>query len=153
VEKSPLHSEFRVMGDNSSADHHAGHGKLLHAEKTKSIIAAFFTVYDKLGFGFLEKVYKAALEIELRRRGHKVEREVSVEVWYDEIKIGRFDMDFVVDGQIVLETKSRFVLAPTDRPQLLNYLRATKFDVGLLLHFGPKPKFYRLLATDHFERR
>ncbi|HEY2375610.1 MAG TPA: GxxExxY protein [Gemmatimonadaceae bacterium] len=143
------------MDDNRTADDDPSTrqpGKLLHEKITQSIIAAFFAVYDKLGFGFLERIYKSALEIELRRRGHKVAREVPVEVWYDGFTIGRFVMDFVVDDLIVLETKSRFVLSPTDRPQLLNYLRATRFDVGLLLHFGPKPKFYRLLATDHFER-
>ena len=117
--------------------------KLLYEDITRSIIAAFFAVYDKLGFGFLEKVYCAALEIELRRRGHKVARQVPVIIYYDGAQIARQEMDFVVDDLIILEVKARFVLGSTDRPQLLNYLRATTFDVGLLLHFGPKPKFYR----------
>ena len=128
-------------------------GKLLHEDITRSIIAAFFAVYDRLGFGFLERVYCAALEIELRRRGHKVARKVPAVIYYDGVPIARQEMDFVVDDLIILEIKARFVLGPTDRPQLLNYLRATTFDVGLLLHFGPKPRFYRMVARDHFARR
>jgi GxxExxY protein len=125
---------------------------ILYEQTTKSIIAAFYAVYDKLGFGFLENVYRGALTIELRRRGHRVAREVSVPVFYDGIQVARYDMDFVVDDLIVLETKSTMVLCTADRRQLLNYLRCTRFEVGLLLHFGPKPRFYRLIATDYFPR-
>jgi len=85
--------------------------------------------------------------IELRRRGHKVAREVSVPVFYDGIQIAKYRLDFLVDDLIVLEVKSTALLNPSDQRQLLNCLCATKFEVGLLLHFGPKPKFYRLRSS------
>jgi len=127
--------------------------KLLHHEVTKSIIAAFFAVYDELGFGFLENVYSGALEFELKRRGHRVSREVLTSVYYDGARVARYRLDFVVDETIVLELKSTERLGPNDQRQLLNCLRATTYTVGLLLHFGPKPKFYRLISTMKRSRR
>lgn len=131
-------------------DERAGKGqgkarkKLLHAEVTQAIIDAFFAVYNKLGFGFLENVYCGALILELRRRGHSVAREVLVPVFYDGVVVARYRMDLVVDDCVVVEVKSTEVLNPNDQRQLLNYLRATPLEVGLLLHFGPRPKFYRV---------
>jgi len=127
--------------------------KLLFNEITKSIIAAFFAVYDKLGFGFLENVYCGALTLELRRRGHKVCREVLAPVYYDGVQVGRYRADFVIDDAVVLEVKSTERLNPNDSRQLLNCLRATPYTVGLLLHFGPKPSFYRLVSTKKDHRR
>ena len=118
--------------------------KLLHASVTQAIIDAFFAVYNKLGFGFLENVYCGALILELRRRGHSVAREVLVPVFYDGVVVARYRMDLVVDDCVVVEVKSTEVLNPNNQRQLLNYLRATRLDVGLLLHFGPRPKFYRI---------
>jgi GxxExxY protein len=126
--------------------------KLLHEDVTKSIIAAFFTVYNKLGYGFLENVYCGALALELRRRGHRVAREVAVPVYYDGEQVAKYRMDFIADDVIVLEVKSTAVLNPSDKRQLLNYLRATPLEVGLLLHFGPKPKFYRCVASQQSRR-
>jgi GxxExxY protein len=137
----------------------AGHGTdktrtgLLHEDITRSAIAGFYAVYDKLGFGFLENVYRGALTIELRRRGHQVRREIAVPVFYEEVRVALYKMDFIVDDVVVLELKSTHVLNPSDRRQLLNYLRATRYEVGLLLHFGPKPKFYRLVASEYLRRR
>jgi GxxExxY protein len=125
----------------------------LHQEITESIIACFFAVYDRLGFGFLENVYCGAMTHELRRRGHRVSREVLTPVYYDGVKVARYKMDFVVDDVVVLEIKSTERLNPNDQRQLLNYLRATPFTVGLLFHFGPKPKFYRLVSTTEPHRR
>lgn len=126
--------------------------KLLYQELTKSILACFYAVYDSLGYGFLENVYCAALALELRRRGHKVSREVLTPVYYRSAQVARYRMDFVVDDVVVIEVKSTEVLNPNDIRQLLNYLRATPFTVGLLLHFGPKPKFKRLVSTREFAR-
>lgn len=120
--------------------------ELLHEKITKSIIDAFFAVYNKLGFGFLEKVYCAALMLELRRRGHKVAREVNVPVFYDGCAIARYRIDFIVDDVVVVEVKSTERLNPNDHRQLMNSLRATPLEVGLLLHFGPNPKHYRIFA-------
>jgi GxxExxY protein len=123
-------------------------GKLLYEELTKSILAAFYAVYDALGYGFLENVYCGALAVELRRRGHRVSREVLTPVYYRGVQVARYRMDFVVDDAVIVEVKSTELLNPNDARQLLNYLRATPFTVGLLLHFGPKPKFKRLVSTN-----
>ncbi|HEX4468079.1 MAG TPA: GxxExxY protein [Gemmatimonadaceae bacterium] len=135
---------------NCSTQHEAGHGTsaaspppIPHEETLKSVIAAFFFVYDRLGPRFLENVYAGALAIELRKRGHKVAREVSVPVFYEGTQIARYTMDFVVDDVVVLELKSTETVGVGDRRQLVNYLRCTNFDVGLLLHFGPRPRFHR----------
>jgi GxxExxY protein len=140
-----------TAGNADSAGHSADTSrseKLLHREITKSVIACFYAVYDRLGFGFLENVYCGALTVELKRRGHRVSREVLTPVYYDGVQVARYRMDFVVDDVIVLEVKSTRLLNPNDERQLLNYLRATSFTVGLLLHFGPKPKFHRLVSTE-----
>lgn len=126
---------------------------LLHEALSKAIIDAFFAVYNKLGFGFLESVYCAARAYELRKRGHRVAREFAVPVLYDGREIARNRIDFVVDDLIVVEVKSTEVLNPRARRQLMNCLRATPLEVGLLLHFGPEPKFHRLVASKEFYRR
>jgi GxxExxY protein len=110
---------------------------------TRSIIAAFFEVYNTLGYGFLESVYAEALTRELRRRGHRVEREVLVKVWFKGQLIARQRVDMLVDGRVIVETKAGLTLPITGSKQLYNYLRGTDKEVGLLLHFGPEPKFYR----------
>ena len=110
---------------------------------TRSIIAAFYDVYNNLGYGFLESVYAEALARELRRRGHRVEREVSVKVWFKGQLIARQRVDMLVDDKVIVEIKSGLALPITGSRQLYNYLRATTKEVGLLLHFGPEPKFYR----------
>ena len=127
--------------------------QLLYGDITRSIIAAFYAVYDALGYGFLESVYCAALEHELRKRGHKVVRELAVPVFYDGVRVGRFRLDLVVDDCVVVESKATEVLNPSHRRQLLNGLKATPLEVGLLLHFGPKPKFYRFFASNELLRR
>lgn len=126
---------------------------LLHEEKTESIIGGFFTVYDDLGFGFSERVCSAALCIELQRRGHRIAREVSVPVFYRGIQIARYSIDMVVDQVIVLEIKASRALTEADHDQLRNYVRCTPLEVGLLLHFGPKPRFYRFVASGNSKGR
>ena len=125
---------------------------MLHEDVTSAVIGAFYAVYNKLGYGFLENVYCAALELELRRRGLRVAREVLVPVYYDGSQIAKYRMDFVTEDVVVLESKSTAALNPSASRQLLNLLKATRFEVGLLLHFGPNPKFYRMIASDHFNR-
>lgn len=106
------------------------------------------TMTPFLGFGFLENVYVAALILELRRRGHSVAREVLVPVLYDGVVIARYRMDLIVDDCVVIEVKSTELLNPNDQRQLLNYLRATPLEVGLLLHFGPRPKVHRVASPN-----
>jgi len=117
--------------------------RLVEEKLTEAVIGAFFDVYNELGFGFVESIYTGALELELRERGHRVDREVPVPVHYKGIKIGGFRIDTLVDDKLVIEIKSCQVLPPTAKRQLYNYLKATRLEVGLLLHFGPEPKFYR----------
>ena len=121
---------------------------MLHGELTERIIAAFYRVYDRLGYGFLESVYKNALANELRRNGIAFEREVAIEVWDLGERVGLFKADFLVEGKIILEVKATQSLCEADRKQLLNYLRGSQIELGLLLHFGEKAKFERLLYTN-----
>lgn len=112
--------------------------------RIRSIIAAFYAAYNGLGFGFLEFVYAAALTRELQARGHRVQREVLVQIYYKGEPLVRQRMDHIVDGATVLELKASENLAPRATRQLYNYLCATKFEDGILLHFGRKPPFFRV---------
>jgi GxxExxY protein len=126
--------------------------KLLHEELTHSIIGAFFDVYYELGFGFLEHVYVASLTRELHRRGHQVGREVSVPIYFKGEEVARQRLDMVVDAKVVIETKSNERLQPEAVRQLTGYLKATSLEVGLLLHFGLRPRFVRVVATNSTRR-
>lgn len=109
-----------------------------------SVIGAFYDVYNALGFGFLEQVYVSALERELARRGHRVEREVWVDVEYRGEVVSRQRIDLLVDEVLVIEAKSTVVLPPHATRQAYNYLHATALEFGLVLHFGPEPRFHRV---------
>ena len=123
-------------------------GELLEAERVHSIVAAFFTVYNYFGGGGLcEAAYTGALEYELTLRGHKVDREVMVAVFYKGKLIARQRLDMVVDDRVIVESKATERLLPFAGPQLIGYLRATTFRVGVLLHFGPHPKFCRFVDS------
>lgn len=122
--------------------------KLIHERLTHSVIGAFFEVYYTLGFGFLEDVYIASLTRELHARGHGVGREVSVPVLYKGVEVARQRLDMIVDGKLIFETKSTRTLHEGAVRQVANYLRATSIELGLLLHFGPQPRFYRVIASN-----
>jgi GxxExxY protein len=122
-------------------------GRLIHESLTRSIIGAFFEVYRSLGFGFLEHVYVASLTLELDRRGHEVAREVSVPIFFKDEEVARQRLDMIVDGKVVIETKSTEVLHPAAVRQLTSYLSSTNLEVGLLLHFGLEAKFVRVVRT------
>ena len=121
---------------------------LIHERLTHSVIGAFFEVYHTLGFGFLEHVYVASLIRELRDRGHDVRREISVPVLYKGEEVARQRLDMIVDGKLIVETKSTRTLHEGAVRQVANYLRATSLEIGLLLHFGPQPRFYRVICTN-----
>ena len=121
---------------------------MLHSDITERIIGAFFLVYRDLGFGFLEKNYCKALVVEFRRLGLAYEREVVVEVQYSGVSIGNYRLDLVVDKRVLVEVKSTKGLTDADTRQVLNYLKATKLEVGLLLHFGPSPRFFRFAHSN-----
>src|SRR3954468_12436519 len=120
--------------------------QLIEEQLTRSAIGAFYAVYNALGYGFFEHVYMIALERELRARGHAVGREVHVPVFYRGEVIARQRVDMIVDERLVIEAKSTQELHKSAARQVYNYLRATHLQVGLLLHFGPDPAFYRLVC-------
>jgi GxxExxY protein len=128
-------------------------GELIHERLTQSVIGAFFEVYNTLGFGFLEQIYRNALTVELRERGHVVDRELSVRVGYKGAEIGWQRVDMIVDGILVVEVKSTAELHASARRQLQNYLCATRLELGLLLHFGGTAQFYRLIGESRGESR
>ena len=121
---------------------------LLHEATTASIIGAFYELYNQLGFGFLESVYSAGMAKLLRARGHKVEREALVKVFLYGEELGHFRVDLLVDDRVAVENKSTYHLSKEAPRQLYNELKASPLEVGLLLHFGPRAKFYRLAAAD-----
>jgi GxxExxY protein len=114
-----------------------------HSELTEQIIGAFYAVYSALGYGFLENVYVKSLMIELTKRGLKVRDELPIHVYYDGQLVGEYFADLVVSELIILEIKAAKALATEHEAQLLNYLKATPYEVGLLLNFGPKPETKR----------
>ena len=115
---------------------------------TRHIISAFFRVYNTLGYGFLEKVYERALAIELRDRGLRVACQKPVKVFYQGQLVGDYVADLVVEDSVIVELKATETLHPAHEAQLVNYLRATEIEVGLLLNFGSKPQFSRKLFTN-----
>ncbi len=125
--------------------------ELLGAELSRSIVAAFFDVYNYFGYGLSERIYAGALAFELRERGHLVVRELVVDVRYKNRHVATQRLDMVIDDKVIVEIKATERLAAGDRLQLINYLRATEFEVGLLLHYAPTPRFERFI--DHPKKR
>ena|SRR5687768_8935754 len=120
---------------------------IVEKELSYVIVSAFYEVYNKLGYGFLESVYAKGLENTLRRRGIPVEREYLVTIVLDNEPVGNHRLDMLVSGRVVIEIKSTETLAPSSRRQLRNYLTATGLQLGILLHFGPdRAAFHRVLG-------
>jgi GxxExxY protein len=122
--------------------------ELLEAERVHSIVSSFFEVYNYFGGGGMcEAAYVGALAHELTLRGHKVDREVKANIFYKGVLVARQRLDMVVDDRVIVESKASEKLPESAGPQLIGYLRATSYQVGVLLHFGPHPKFYRFVDT------
>lgn len=132
------------MADKSQATNPT----VLHAELTSSILSAFYEVHRELGYGFLESVYEHSMAIALSRRGFSAEQQAPVAVCFSGAPVGDFFADLVVEHTVIVELKSCQALHPRHEAQLLNYLRATTLEVGLLLHFAPKPAFRRMIFTN-----
>jgi GxxExxY protein len=115
-----------------------------HQELTRKIIGVFYEVYNELGHGFLESVYEAAMLIASREAGLKAETQVPIAVYFRGNRVGDFRADLMVENAVLLELKAARALDSSHEAQLLNYLRATQIEVGLLLNFGIKPEFKRL---------
>ena len=114
-----------------------------HKELTDTIIQAFYSVYNELGFGFLENVYQNALYFELLARGLHVEAQKGINVYYKTQLVGKYKADLLVDDLIIIELKAVEYLVKEHEFQLINYLKATDKEVGLLLNFGLKPEILR----------
>ena len=121
---------------------------LLEEHLTRRIIGGFYEVYNILGYGFAESVYAKALELELKARGLRVEREVWLDVYYKGERVGTFRADMLVESRVVVENKAKVAVSHADRDQLRNYLRGSVLEVGLLLHFGPRPAIQRVVAEN-----
>jgi GxxExxY protein len=115
----------------------------LHENVTEQIINAFYHVYNELGYGFLEKVYQNALFSELKSRGFKVEAQKQFKVYYRGLIVGEYYADIVIDDLVILELKAVEVIVEEFEAQLLNYLKASTVEVGLLLNFGKTPQIKR----------
>jgi GxxExxY protein len=125
-------------------------GELLEAERVRSIVGGFFDVYNYYGYGLSERVYAGALEHELRDRGHVVIRELVIDVRYKGRHAAWQRLDMVIDDRVIVENKAAERIFSSDRMQLISYLRATTFEVGVLLLFGPVARFERYV--DHPKR-
>lgn len=120
----------------------------LYQDLTSKIISCFYKVYNKLGFGFLEKVYENALLIELTNNGLRVNRQKPINVYYEEKLVGEYFADLIVEEKIIIELKAAEALIEEHELQLINYLIATDIEVGLLLNFGKKPEIRRKIFTN-----
>jgi GxxExxY protein len=122
---------------------------LKHKELTDVILKTFYEVYNELGYGFLEKVYQNSLYLELKNKGLNVEAQKRIAVFYKGVEVGEYYADLIVEDTIILELKAAEYIVKDFENQILNYLRATECEVGLLLNFGKKPEFKRKIFENN----
>ena len=123
---------------------------LLHQEITDCILKSFYKVYNELGFGFLEKVYENALMIELRNNNLQCSQQAPIKVYYQQSQVGIYFADILVENKIILELKAgEGGIILEHELQLVNYLKATEYEVGLILFFGEKPTIKRKIFTNN----
>lgn len=120
----------------------------LHSDISEKILKAYYNVYNKLGYGFLEKVYEHAMMIELKRSGLAAEAQRRIKVYYDEFEVGEYFADIIVENSIIIELKAMENLCQEHEAQLVNYLKATQIEVGILLNFGKTPQHKRRVFTN-----
>lgn len=123
-----------------------------HTELTEQIIEVFYKVYNTLGHGFLEKVYENAMFHELTLMGLDVKRQHPITVFYDSVEVGSYYADLIVEGLVILELKAADSICEEHEYQLINYLKATDMEVGLLLNFGKKPQVKRKVYSNSYLR-
>ncbi len=121
---------------------------MLHEEITSVIIASYYNVYNKLGYGFLEKVYENAVILELQKQGLNVKQQFPVKVYYDGQIVGEYFADLLVNDLVIIELKAAEQIIKAHEAQLVNYLKATNLEVGLILNFGPKAEFKRKIFSN-----
>ena len=121
---------------------------MIYQETTAEIINCFYRVYNTLGFGFLEKVYENALYLEMKSHGLSCSKQVPIAVFYRGIEVGVYYADIIVDNTIIIELKAAESLVEEHELQLINYLKATQIEIGLLLNFGKSPQIKRKIFTN-----
>lgn len=121
---------------------------LLHKKITDDILKVYYDIYNHLGYGFLEKVYQNAMYFELKAKGYKVEAQKQIRVYFKNQLIGEYYADLLIEDVIIIELKATECLMNVHVAQLMNYLKATKIEVGLLLNFGEDPEFKRIIYTN-----
>lgn len=124
---------------------------LLYSKETDIIIHSFYKVYNTLGYGFLEKVYENSLFLELQKNNLTVKQQYPINVFYDDKVVGEYFADLLVNDKIILELKTTKKISQENEFQLINYLKATGFEIGLLLNFGEKAEFVRKIFTNDNE--
>jgi GxxExxY protein len=122
---------------------------LLHESITSTILKVYYEVYNELGYGFLEKVYQNAMYLELQSRGFKVEAQKQIKVYFKKQLVGEYYSDLLVEDKVIIELKATELLMNIHVAQIMNYLKATPIEVGLLLNFGEEPEFKRLIYTNN----
>lgn len=127
-------------------------GSLKHKEITDRIIKGFYEVYNELGDGFIESVYERALYIVLLSYGLQVEKQKDIAVYFRGQVIGEYRADLVVDEKIIVEIKAVRGIVPEHEAQIINYLKATDMEIGLLVNFGQKPEFKRFILDNKRKR-
>jgi GxxExxY protein len=127
--------------------------ELLHKELTDEILNAFYDVYNELGYGFLERVYQNSLFLELKARGLEVEAQKQIKVFYKGYEVGEYYADLVVEDLVILELKAAEYVVKEFEYQLINYLKGTNMEVGLLLNYGRKPEFIRKVYENNRKKR
>ena len=135
---------MKTIWPQINADEH----RFLHSDLTDKIIGVYYEVYNELGHGFLESVYSEAMVRALKAAGLSVERESLLNVWFRGEPLAQFRADLIVNKLVLLELKAAKSVEPVFEAQLLNYLRATEIEVGLLLNFGPRPVVRRLVFSN-----
>ena len=124
-----------------------------HQDLTGQVIGVFYQVYNELGHGFLESVYENAMEIALSSANLHVKRQFPLPVFFRGLQIGDFRADLLVEEAVIVEVKAARSLEPVHEAQLLNYLRASQLEIGLLLNFGPEPQIKRFVFSNDRKRR
>jgi len=126
--------------------------ELLHKEITEKVIKAYYKVYNTLGYGFLEKVYENAMAIELSNMGFDIKCQYPIIVFYESKIVGEYYADIVVNNIIVIELKASSALLEEHENQLINYLKATEIEVGLLMNFGKEAEYKRKVFMNKIKK-
>lgn len=122
---------------------------LIHKSITDAILKAYYNVYNELGSGFLEKVYQNSMYFELKSFGLKVEAQKQIKVYFKNQLVGDFYSDLLIEDKVIVELKATEFLMDIHTAQIMNYLKATPIEVGMLLNFGDEPEFKRVIYTNN----